>query len=193
MNLFFLIIGLWLFVGSHSEHLAFPRWRARFIAHRGEKMWKLFVSVRSLVGLVLIVYGYGLSRADPVFLWNPPVWTRHIALPLTLLAFILFAASKGPPNHIKQKIGHPMYAGVKVWALAHLLANGRLGDVLLFGTLLLWAVAGFAISRRRDRRSGVHYPAGVARNTVVAVILGSAVWALFAFWLHRVLIGVPPI
>lgn len=193
MNLFFLIVGLWLFVGAHSEHLMFPRWRARFIAHRGEKTWKAFVSVRALIGLVLIVYGFGLSRADPVFLWNPPLWTRHVALLLTWIAFVLFAASKGPPNHIKEKIGHPMYAGVKVWAFAHLIANGRLGDVILFGTLLVWAVAGFTISRRRDRRAGVRYPAGVARNTVVDVIAGTAVWALFAFWLHRVLIGVPPI
>jgi uncharacterized membrane protein len=193
VNLFFLLVGLWLFIGAHAEHLAFPRWRARFIATRGEKAWKLFVSVRSLIGLVLIVYGFGQSRVDPVLLWDPPLWTRHVALVLTLIAFVLFAASKGPPNLIKHKIGHPMYAGVKVWALAHLLANGRLGDVILFGTLLIWAVAGFAISRRRDRRAGVTYPAGLARNTLVAVVLGCAMWALFAFWLHRVLIGVPAI
>ena len=193
MNLFFLIVGLWLFIGAHSERLAFPRWRARFIANHGEKSWKLFVSVRALLGLVLIVYGFGLSRADPVFLWNPPLWTRHVALVLTLLAFILFAASKGPPNHIKQKLGHPMYAGVKVWALAHLLANGRLGDVLLFGTFLIWAIAGFAISRRRDRLAGVRYPAGVPRNTIISVVAGGAAWALFAFWLHALLIGVPPL
>lgn len=193
MNLFFLIVGLWLFVGAHSERLFFPRWRAQFIAHRGENTWKLYVSVRSIIGLGLIVYGFALSRAAPVFLWNPPLWTRHVALPLTLVAFILFAASKGPPNHIKQRIGHPMYAGVKVWAFAHLLANGRLGDVVLFGTLLLWAVVGYTISRRRDRRGGITYPVGVARNTVINVVAGTAAWALFTFWLHRVLIGVPPI
>jgi uncharacterized membrane protein len=189
----FLVAGIALFVGAHSVRLVAPDWRARFIATHGEKRWKALYSVLSLVGFVLIIYGFGLSRADPVFLWNPPVWTRHLALPLTLLTFILLAASHGPPNHIKQKLGHPMYAGVKLWALAHLLANGRLGDVLLFGTLLLWAIAGFAISRRRDRRAGITYPAGVARNTVVAVVMGSVIWAIFAFWLHRLLIGVPPI
>lgn len=192
MNLI-LIAGLLLFVGAHSERLAFPHWRERFIANRGEKTWKLFVSVRALIGLVLIIYGYGFSRADPVFLWNPPLWTRHAAALLTLIAFILFAASHAPPNHIKEKIGHPMYAGVKIWAFAHLLANGRLGDVVLFGALLAWAVIGYSISRRRDRLAGVTYPAGVTRNTVVTVILGCAMWAVFAFWLHRILIGVPPL
>lgn len=189
----YLVAGLVLFVCGHSLKLVAPEWRARFIAKRGDMAWKLLYSALSLVGLVLIVYGFGLSRAEPVFLWNPPLWSRHTALLLTLLAFILFAASGGPPNHIKQKLGHPMYAGAKIWAFAHLLANGRLGDVLLFGTLLLWAVAGFAISRRRDRSAGIRYPAGVLRNTVVTVILGCAVWAIFAFWLHRLLIGVPPI
>jgi uncharacterized membrane protein len=193
MNLLILIVGLVLFVGAHSERLAIPAWRERFIELHGAKTWKLLVSLRSLIGLLLIVYGFGLSRADPVFLWNPPLWTRHLAMPLTLVTFILFAASHGPANHIKARIGHPMYAGVKIWAFAHLLANGRLGDVILFGTLLAWAIAGFAISRRRDRLAGVQYPAGVARNTAVAVIAGTVVWAVFAFWLHRVLIGVPPL
>lgn len=151
----FLAAGITLFVGAHSVRLAAPQWRAQFIARHGDKTWKAIYSVLSLAGLALIVYGFGLSRSDPVFIWNPPLWTRHAALPLTLISFILFAASGGPPNHLKQKLGHPMYTGVKVWAFAHLLANGRLGDMLLFGTLLVWAV--------------------------------------FAFWLHRVLIGVAPI
>lgn len=193
MNLFFLIVGLWLFIGAHSERLAFPRWRARFIANHGEKSWKLFVSVRSIIGLGLIVYGFALSRVDPIIVWTSPPWTRLVALPLTLLAFILLAASGGPPNRIRQKLRHPMYAGIKVWALAHLLANGRLGDVLLFGTLLIWAVVGFAVARRRDRLMGLTYPAGTPRNTAITVVIGCAAWALFAFWLHRLLIGVPPL
>lgn len=189
----YLVAGIVLFVGVHSTRLAAPRWRERFIAKHGVKPWKLLYSVVSLAGLVLMIYGFGLSRADPVFIWNPPYWTRYVALPLTLLTFILFAASHSPPNHFKAKLGHPMYAGVKVWAVAHLLANGRLGDILLFGALLLWASAGFAISRRRDRREGVSYPAAVPRNTVKTVVIGSVAWALFAFWLHRLLIGVAPI
>ena len=189
----YLVAGVTLLVGVHSVRLAAPAWREAFIARHGAGTWKLLYSVLSLAGLVLIIHGFGVSRADPVFLWNPPLWTRHVALPLTLIAFILLGASGGPPNHIKQKLGHPMYAGVKVWAFAHLLANGRLGDVVLFGALLVWAIFGFAISRRRDRAAGLTYPAGVARNTVLAVVIGTAAWALFASWLHRILIGVPPV
>jgi uncharacterized membrane protein len=188
----FLVAGLVLFVGVHSVRLVAPQWRARFIATYGDKTWKLVYSVDSLLALALIVYGFGLSRADPVFLWNPPLWTRDVAIPLTLIAFILFAASGGPANHIKQKLGHPMYAGVKVWAFAHLLANGRLGDVLLFGTLLVWAIAGFAISRRRDRRAGITYPAGNLPNTVITLLIGCAVWLVFTYYLHGMLIGVQP-
>ena len=189
----YLVAGIALFVGAHSVRLVAPDWRARFIATHGENTWKGIYSVLSLAGLVLMIYGFGLSRADPVFLWSPPVWTRHLALPLTLLAFILFAAAYVIPNPIKHKIGHPMYAGLKLWALAHLMANGRLGDVLLFSTLLIWAIAGFTISRRRDRLAGVSHPVGGARNTVAVVVIGCAMWALFAFWLHRLVIGVPPI
>ena len=189
----YLIAGIAFFVGVHSVRLVAPAWRERFISTHGATTWKLVYTLLSLGGLALMIYGFSLSRADPVFLWNPPPWTRHVALPLTLIAMILFAASGGPPNLIKHKLGHPMFAGVKVWAFAHLLANGRLGDVLLFGTLLVWAIAGFAISRRRDRRNHVHYPAGAPRATLITVIMGLAVWALITFWLHRVVIGVPPI
>ncbi len=188
----FLVAGIALFVGVHSVRLVAPEFRKQFIATHGAKTWKLIFTADSLLGLGLIIYGFGLSRIDPVFLWNPPLWTRDVAIPLTLIAFILFAASNGPPNFIKQKLGHPMYAGVKIWALAHLLANGRLGDVLLFGTFLVWAIAGFAISRRRARRDDVTYPAGNLPNTVITILIGCAVWLLFAYWLHGLLIGVQP-
>lgn len=188
-----LLAGLVLFVGVHSLRLVADGWRQHFIASFGDKSWTLLYSVLSLAGLVLLIHGFGASRAEPVFLWYPPPWTRHVALPLTLVAFILFAAALVPANHVKQKLGHPLYAGLKIWAFAHLLANGRLGDVLLFGVMLAWAIAGFAISRRRDRLAGVRYPAGTLQKTLLALGAGSALWALFAFWLHRLLIGVPPL
>ncbi len=188
----FLVAGIVLFVGVHSVRLVAPDWRARFIASRGANTWKGIYSVVSLAGFVLIVYGFGLSRADPIFLWNPPLWTRDIARYLMLVAFILLAATYGPRNHIKQLLGHPMYAAIKLWALVHLLANGRLGDVLLFGTFLIWAIAGFAISRRRDRKSGVTYPAGNLPNTVITMLIGYVAWLAFSYSLHGWLIGVQP-
>ena len=188
-----LLLGLAIFLTNHSVRLAAPGWREGSIAEYGEKTWKLLYSLFAVVGLVLIVYGYGLSRADPVFVWNPPLATRHVAVLFVWLAFILLAAAHIKGNHFKAKLGHPMYAGVKLWAFAHLIANGRLGDILLFGTFLIWAIAGFNICRRRDRLAGVVPPAGNNRQTVITVVAGTVAWALFTFWLHRVLIGVPPI
>jgi len=186
-----LVIGLIVFLGAHSTRIFAEGWRTAMIARLGKNGWKGVYSLLSIVGLVLIVIGYGATRAEPVFLWNPPVWTRHAASLLTLVAFILLAAAYVPSNRIKAAVGHPMVAGVKIWAFAHLISNGTLADVLLFGSFLAWAVADFIAARRRDRIAGVTYNAG-AIPTVVAVMLGIVLWAAFAFWLHRVLIGVSP-
>src|SRR5690606_40692168 len=110
-----LLLGLVIFLTNHSIRLAAPGWRARFIDQYGANTWKLLYSLFSLTGLVLIVYGYGASRADPVFVWNPPLATRHVAVPLAWIAFVLLAAASIKGNHFKQKLGHPMYAGVKIW------------------------------------------------------------------------------
>ena len=109
-----------------------------------------------------------------------------------MVGFVLVAAAYVPRNHLKVRLGHPMYAGIKVWAFGHFLAAGMLHDVLLFGTFLVWATVGFAASRRRDRRDGVVYPAGTVLGDVLTVIVGAALWAVFAFWLHARWIGVAP-
>jgi uncharacterized membrane protein len=127
-----------------------------------------------------------------VVLYSPALWTRHVAAPLTLLAFILIAAAYVPGTRIKARIGHPMIAGVKAWALAHLLANGNLADVVLFGSFLVWAIVDFIASRRRDRVAGTVYATGPVMRDVSAVVIGLVAWAVFAFWLHGPLIGVRP-
>jgi uncharacterized membrane protein len=126
-----------------------------------------------------------------VVLWVPPVATRHIAATLMLLAMILLVAAYVPGNAIKAKLHHPMILGVKTWALAHLLANGNLADLLLFGSFLAWAVADFISSRKRDRAAGTVYPAGKAMPTAITVVLGLAVYGVFVVVLHKWLIGVP--
>lgn len=187
-----LILGLVVFIATHSVRIVADGWRIRFIAARGKLAWRAIYSVFALLGLVLLVYGYGASRADPVFLWNPPAWTRHAAILLMLFSFILLAAGSVPRNHIKARLGHPMFAGIKIWAFAHLIANGRLGDVLLFGCFLAWSVAGFSAARKRDRRDGVVQDAGTLAGTGMAVAGGIIAYAVFVFALHRLLIGVPP-
>jgi uncharacterized membrane protein len=187
-----MVLGLVLFLGVHSVRVVADDWRAAQIAARGEGAWKGVYSLLSVAGFVLIVYGYGLSRTAPVELWSPPVWTRHLASLLTLVSFVLLAAAYVPGTRIKAAVGHPMVLGVKAWALAHLLANGRLADVVLFGAFLAWSVVLYAASRRRDRRHGTRYVAGPASRDAITVVAGIVAWFAFAFWLHAWLIGVRP-
>ena len=187
-----LILGLVLLLGMHSVRIVADEWRTRQRAKLGEGAWKGLYSIVSAVGFVLIIWGYGLARAEPIPIWSPPLWTRHIASLLTLLAFVLLAAAYVPRNAIKAKVRHPMIVGVKVWAFAHLLANGTLADILLFGVFLGWAVVAFRSMRQRDRAAGQAYPPGQAGATAITVVVGGIAWAVFAFWLHAWWIGVAP-
>lgn len=187
-----LITGLILFVGGHSINLFAHNWRNRMAAQLGEIPWKGLYSLVALCGFALLVIGYGDARLQPEVLWQPPLWTRHLAALITLPAFLLLFASQIPGNRLQVATGHPMYLGVKLWAFAHLLANGTLHDVILFGTFLLWAIAGFAISRRRDRVNGTRKVYKGPLRDGLTLVVGLGAWALFAFWLHGLLIGVQP-
>jgi uncharacterized membrane protein len=187
-----LVLGLVLFLGVHSVRVFADGWRGSLIARRGEGAYKGLYSLASIAGFALIVWGYGLARTAPVDLWMPPVWTRHLSALLTIPAFVLLAAAYVPGTRIKAAVGHPMVLGVKTWAFAHLIANGRLADVVLFGGFLAWAVLLYIASRRRDRRNGTRYVAGPASRDMIAIAAGLGAWAAFAFWLHGALIGVRP-
>ena len=188
-----LVAGLVLFLGAHSVRVFAEGWRAATIASVGERPWKGVYSLVSLAGFALIVVGFGLSRQNPIVLWpQPPVATRHLAALLTLVAFVLVVAAYVPGNQLKAKLHHPMLLGVKAWALGHLLANNTAADVLMFGSFLAWAVLDFRAARKRDRAQGTVYAPGTVSRTVIAVVVGVIAWAVFAFWLHRVLIGVQP-
>ncbi|MDB5907158.1 MAG: nnrU family protein [Massilia sp.] len=187
-----LIIGLVVFLGIHSVRIVAEGWRQQQIAALGEKGWKLGFSLLSAIGLALIIWGYGEAREAPIVIWNPPLGMRHAAGLLTLIAFVFIAAAYVPRNHIKSRFHHPMVLGVKSWAVAHLLANGTVADLLLFGSFLIWAVFSFIAARRRDRRAGTVYAAGTLGGTLIAIAIGSVAWAVFAFWLHGLLIGVQP-
>ncbi len=188
-----LLVGLVLFLGVHSTRIFAPDWRQRMIARLGEPAWKGIYSVVSIAGFVLIVWGYGLARQQPVVLWSPPRAMNHLAALLTLISFVLLVAAYVPRNAIKAKVHHPMVAGVKIWAFAHLLSNGTLADVLLFGSFLVWAVLSFTTARRRDREDGVTYAPGTMGATAATVLAGVAAWVVFALWAHTWLIGVAPL
>jgi uncharacterized membrane protein len=187
-----LILGLVLFLGTHAFTMARGA-RARLVGRVGEGPYKILYTLLSLAGIVLLSAGYGQYRANGyVPVWDPPVWTRHLALLLVWFAFVAFAAAY-LPGRIKARLKHPMLAGVKIWALAHLLANGDLGSILLFGSFLAWAVAARISVKRRDEvvphGGPAARPAGW-RNDVLALAVGTVAYLAFAFWLHPWLIGV---
>jgi uncharacterized membrane protein len=187
-----LILGLAVFLGVHSVRIFADGWRQRSVARLGEGAWKGIYSVLSIVGFALIVVGWGAARQQPLQLWVPPVWTHHLAGLLTLVAFVMLAAAYVPGNSIKTRLKHPMLLGVQLWAFAHLLANGTLAAVLLFGGFLVWAAVDHRSARRRDRAAGTVYPSGRGVPTVATVVVGFAAWAGFAMWAHGWLIGVRP-
>ena len=189
----YLILGLVLFLGVNSVRIVAEGWRTQTLARVGEGNYKGIYTAISLLGLGLIVWGFGVARETPTMLWLPPRGMRHVAALLTLIAFVLLAAAYVPRNAIKARLHHPMVLAVKTWALAHLLSNGSLAHVILFGSFLAWGVANFIAARKRDRALGTTYPAGTLAGTVGTVVAGVVAWAAVAFWLHGLLIGVRPL
>lgn len=184
-----LVLGLILFLGVHSVAIVNASWRDAMAARWGELSWKGVYAAIALVGLVLIIAGYGAARYEPVVVYVPPMWLRHIAFLLLLPVFPLLLAAY-LPGRLSRAARHPMILAVKFWALAHLLANGALADLVLFGGLLAWAVAERVSLKRRAPRPVPGAPEA-PRNDVIAIVGGLVIYALFAAWLHPLLIGVP--
>lgn len=191
-----LILGLVIFLGIHSVAIVAPRWRNAQVAQRGEKGWKGLYTVLSLVGFVLLVYGYAQARQVAPVLYTPPAGLRHVALLLMLPVFPLLLATY-LPGRIKTAAKHPTLLAVKFWALAHLLANGGAADVLLFGAFLVWAVADRISLKRRPvaaARAAHGVPTEPGRwNDVIALLGGLAIYGVFIAGAHRWLFGVAPL
>ena len=183
-----LIAGLLLFLGVHSISIVSRPWRDRMVGRIGEWPWKGVYSLVALVGLILVVKGYGAARLDPTVIYTTPAWLHSISMLLMLFVFPLFVAAYFP-GRIQSALKHPMLVSVKTWALAHLLVNGTLADLLLFGGFLAWAVADRISMKRRAPGTAPQLPASAA-NDFIAVAIGLAIYAAFVFWLHPVLFGV---
>jgi uncharacterized membrane protein len=188
----YLVLGLAIFLGAHSVRIFAEDWRSRMVARIGAQAWKGAFSLVSRLGFALLVWGFGQARQQPVQIWAPPIALRHLASLLTLIAFVLLAAAYVPGNGIKARLHHPMVLAVKVWALAHVLANGNLAHLVLFGSFLVWAILDFSASRRRDVATGARYASGTAGATGITVAVGVGAWIGFALWLHGLRIGVRP-
>ena len=184
-----LVAGLLLFLGVHSVSIVAEDFRNRMAA-RSTLLWKMGYGVLSLLGILLIIEGYGAARMDPVFLWAPPTWLSHLSALLLLPVFVLFVAPYFP-GRISAAAKHPQLVAVKLWAVAHLLVNGTLADVVLFGSFLAWAVVDrISLKRRTPRPVPGLPPSGT--NDVIAGVLGLALYGVTVFWAHRALIGVAP-
>jgi uncharacterized membrane protein len=188
-----LLIGLGLFLGIHSLQSLAPQVRQNSMARWGPLGFKAVYAAVAVLGLYLLVQGYSQARLDPVVLWTPPRGMQHATILLMWVAMVLLVATYVPGNQIKAKLRHPMTLSVKVWALGHLLSNGNLADVLLFGGFLVWSVLVFRAARKRDRQNLHSAPDGKLLGTLLAVVVGTGVWAAFLMGgLHVWLVGVMP-
>jgi uncharacterized membrane protein len=188
-----LIAGLVIFFGVHTL-TTLRELRAGLVARLGPGLYKAAYSLASLIGFVLIVLGYKAYRAAGyIDVWTPPKGMAHLTILLMWPAMVALVAAYVPPGEIKRRLKHPMLVAVKVWALAHLLSNGDLGSIILFGSFLGWAVYDRISVKKRADGSELPITNGGRRNDVVAIVLGTVFWALFMFVLHPLLIGVPVI
>jgi uncharacterized membrane protein len=188
-----LVLGLILFLGMHSTRVFADGWRSGMVARMGPLPWKAMYALVSILGFIVLVWGFRMARQDTLVLWTSPAWMKHVTAVLMMVSFVLLAAAYVPRNSIKARLHHPMVLGVKVWALAHLLSVGVAADVLLFGAFLLWAVLSFRAARQRDRANHTAYPPGTAIGTAITVAVGLVGWSVFALLLHGPLIGVRPL
>lgn len=185
-----LILGLVLFLGVHSVSIVAPGWRDAMAARLGVWGWKAVYAIVAIAGFVLIIQGYAAARLTPVVVWVPPAVMRHVAATLMLPVFVLLLATY-LPGRIKAAAKHPMLLATKFWALAHLLSNGMLADIVLFGAFLAWAVADRISLKRRPARPLPGAPASKL-NDVIAVVGGLVLYGVFAMVLHARWIGVAP-
>ncbi len=186
-----LLLGLVVFFGVHSISLLALDWRNRMAERLGRTAWHGLYSVAALIGFYLLITGYGAARPSAGVLYVSPPWLRYVAALLMLPVFTLALASV-LPGRIRDRAGHPLLLATMLWAVAHLLTNGDVVNLLLFGTFLAWAVAvRLSLQRRPARPIRTLPPSAV--NDAIVVIAGLALYAAFIFWLHARWFGVPPL
>lgn len=190
MGLAVLVIGLVVFIGTHV-FVTRRKARAALIARIGEWPYRALFALVSIAGIVLIAWGFAQYRADGIIpVWTPPSWTRHITVALVWPAIILVTAAY-IPGDIKRTLKHPMLAGVKLWAVAHLISNGDLGGIILFGAVLAWAVYDRITLKHRKDAGAPPIPVGGTKNDIIAIVVGTIIYLALGFVFHPIVIGVP--
>jgi uncharacterized membrane protein len=190
MGLVIMLLGLACFIGAHA-FITMRAQRASAIARLGEWPYKGVITLLSIAGVILIGYGFASYRAAGMIpVWSPPGWTRHVTVLLMWPAAIMVVAAY-IPGDIKRTLKHPMLVGVKLWAVAHLISNGDLGSIILFGSILAWAVFDRITLKRRTDPGGLPIPVGGRRNDIIAVVVGTLLYLALGYWFHPAVIGVP--
>lgn len=185
-----LVIGLILFFGVHSLRMVAPGFRDAQVARFGGDNWKGVFSLFALPGIILIVWGYALARPEAAFFYEPEVWVKHLNATIMAIAFVIMATNQRPEGLIKRTVKHPMLVSTLLWAAGHLLANGDMASILLFGSFLVWSVADLVSAVRRPASPVVP---GTWRDDVFALVVGGGLYAVFLFWAHAWLFGVTPL
>lgn len=189
-----LLGGLVVFLGIHSVRIVAPEFRQAQIDAHGLNAWKGIYSLLSISGLAVLIWGYGQARLDPMVFWVAPTWMGHVVAFVMIFVMILLVAAELPAGRIKKAVKHPMLVAVTIWAVLHLLVNGDLASLLLFGSFLVWAIAD-RVSQNKRRVDGLasNPVAGPIKWDVISVVGGLVFYLIFLVWLHKWLIGVPPI
>ncbi len=209
-----LLCGLFLFIATHSVRIFAEPLRTTLVARMGEWPYKGLLSVLSLLGFWLLLTGYAQARLETWVVWTPPTFLRHIMWLLMLFALVLLFAAYVPRNHLKKRLKHPMVLSVKVWALAHLLVNGQMHQMVLFGAFLVWAVLNFRAARKRDAlaialqsdgassgevtdatqvNDAPEAPSAQWLSTLLCLVIGGAAWAALLWRFHAEWFGVSPL
>ncbi|MCV2402459.1 NnrU family protein [Marinomonas sp. C2222] len=189
-----LTVGLVIFFAVHSISLVAPEWRDRNMTGRkGVLQWHTRIGMISLLSTAFIIMGYQEARLEPIWLWFPPLFTRHITSLLMVIALFFVGAAIIPKTKTKSKVGYPFLIAIKLWAVAHLISNGNLADLVLFGGFLAWSVTSYVVYRRRDRQAGVKPSESSIRFDLMAVSFALASSFFIIAYLHKALIGVSPL
>ncbi|MGJ8647253.1 MAG: NnrU family protein [Marinomonas colpomeniae] len=188
-----LVVGLAIFFAVHCVRLFIPDWRKMVVTKAGLMSWRVRFGMLSLLSIGFIFMGYGQARLAPVWLWFPPVFMPHITSLIMFVALFFFCSAVVPKTTLRRVTGYPLYLAVKLWAFAHLLSNGNLADVLLFGSFLIWAIASYAIFRSRDRKAGVKAEESNIRFDLIALGFTFVSWFAIVLFFHKAVIGVSPL
>lgn len=185
-----LVLGLVIFFSVHSIRVVAPEWRDMAMARHGVMRWRLRFGLITLLATALIIIGYMQMRVDPTILWSPPVWTRHVAGLMMLLSLYFVGSAIIPKTTMKRLMGYPMLIAVKLWAFSHLISNGELVDLIVFGSFLIWSTVIFSMSRRRDRKAGVVPSESSVEFDLAAFVFAMVSWFAIVFYLHEIVFGV---